>query len=241
MPMDWENIAVAVACRVQYEKSCGRGRLISEDVTRLALAEVVQSHAKGNVEAEFNHPDIPGNSRVDLLVRSPQAQNIEVAIEHKWVRATTLNTMRHWMPEIVADMLRLERLNLQIAQGCERALVVVGEVEEMRSKVWDREVRQGNGQTRVRVVDAIIQGRPASGSAQTLPLAVNLRHNCSIFRKLFKQAAPELYNDLPSAYQIQLVAHHRTKTDGVECAVWRVSRGQQQRVMFDANLVWPPV
>lgn len=239
--MDWENIAVAVACRVQYEKSCGRGRLLSEDVTMLALAEVVQSHAKGSVEAEFNHPDIPGNSRVDLLVRSPQALNIEVAIEHKWVRSTTANAVRHWMPEIVADMLRLERLNQQIAQGCERALVVVGEVEEMKCKVWEREVRQGNGQNRVRVVDSIVQGRPTAGSAQPNPLAVNFRQDCATFRRLVKQAAPELYHDLPSAYQIQLVAHHRTKADGVECVVWRVSRGQRQRVMFDANIVWPVV
>jgi len=51
--MGWRGIAVAY--RAQYEKVCGRGQLVSGHVTRVALADVVQGHAKGSVEAEFNH------------------------------------------------------------------------------------------------------------------------------------------------------------------------------------------
>lgn len=241
MPLDWERIAVAVACRVQYEQACGRGRLITEDLTRLVLAEVVQSQVAGSLEAEFNHPDIPGNARLDLLVRSPRANNIDVAIEHKWIRATSLGVTRHWAAEVIADILRVERLHQQMSQGCERAVVVVGEVEEMRTKLWEREVRQGGGQHRLRIVDALFQGRPTTGVGQQQPLVVNLRNNCAVFRRLIRQGVPELFAELPSAYQIRLAAHHRAKSDGIECVVWLVSRGQQQRVTFDGARAWSPI
>ena len=241
MSLDWNRVAVAVASRVQYEQACGRGRLISEDVTRLALAEVVQSQVAGDIEAEFNHPDIPGNARLDLLVRSPQAQDIDVAIEHKWVRSTSASTTRHWAPELVGDILRVERLQQSMSQNCERAIVVVGEVDEMRTKVWEREVRQGGGQQRLRLMDAIIQGRPASGTSQSTALSVSLRANGQSFRRLIRQGASELYGELPSFYQIRLAAFHRTMPDGIECVVWIVTRGQQQRFTFDASTVWPAV
>lgn len=241
MPIDWIKVSVAVACRVQYEQACDRGRLITEDFTRLVLAEVVQSQVAGPLEAEFNHPDLPGNTRLDLLVRSPRAANIDVAIEHKWVRATSDTSVRHWAPEIVADILRVERLDAEMAQGCERIVVVVGEVEEMRSKVWEREVRQGGGQPRVRVMDNLIQGRPASGSSQPTSLAVHLRANQSMFRRMIRQGAPELYSTLPSAFNVQMLAYHKTKSDGIECVVWKVTRDQQRRVVFDAGAVWPDV
>jgi hypothetical protein len=241
MSLDWNKVAVAVASRVQYEQSCGRGRLISEDVTRLALAEVVQSQVAGDIEAEFNHPDIPGNARLDLLVRSPRVQNIDIAIEHKWVRSTSVSTTRHWAAEILGDILRVERLQQNMSQGCERAIVVVGEVDVMRTKVWERTVQQGGGQQRLRVVDAIIQGRPASGTSHSTPLPVSLRASGQPFRRLIRQEAEELYRELPSFYQIRLAAFHRTMSDGIECVVWIVTRGHQQRITFDASAVWPSV
>lgn len=241
MGLDWNKVAVAVASRVQYEQSCGRGRLISEDVTRLALAEVVQSQVAGDIEAEFNHPDIPGNTRLDLLVRSPRVNKIDVAIEHKWVRSTSVSTTRHWAAEILGDIMRVERLQQNMSQNCERAIVVVGEVDEMRAKVWEREVRQGGGQPRLRLMDAIIQGRPASGTSQPTALSVNLRVNGRSFRRLIRQGASELYGELPGSYQIRLAAFHRTMSDGIECVVWIVTRGQQQRMRFDASTAWPSV
>jgi hypothetical protein len=79
--VDWVN--VAVASRLQYEKSCGRSNLITEDFSRLVLAEAVQSSAYGPIDVEYNHPDLPGNCRLDLLVCSLQAGNITIAIGHK--------------------------------------------------------------------------------------------------------------------------------------------------------------
>jgi len=39
-----------------------RGRLITEEVIRLALAEAIQSQAKDKLTPEYNYPAIPGSS-----------------------------------------------------------------------------------------------------------------------------------------------------------------------------------
>jgi len=90
-------------------------------------------------------------------------------------------------------------------------------------------------------MDAIIQGRPASGTAQATALAVSLRVNGQAFQRLIRQGASDLYGELPSFYQIRLAAFHRTMSGGIECAIWIVTRGQQQRTTFDASAIWPSV
>jgi len=239
MVVDWQRIAIALASRLQFEAACGRQRLISEDLSRLFLAEVVQTQISGRVEPEFNHPDLPGDTRIDLLIRSPTAQNIEAAIEHKWVRHTTASTVRQWMSEVLADAMRVEAISQQMAQGSERILVVAGEVEEMRSKIWESESRQGNGLPRIRVVDTLLQSRPATGAVQSQSVTVQLQAVGQPFKAKLRHGAPELLAHLPSRYTVQLVGFHRAHADGIECAVWRISRPVGNRGTFDANVVWP--
>jgi hypothetical protein len=239
MAVDWQKIAIALASRLQFEAACGRQRLIREDLSRLFLAEVVQTQISGSVEPEFNHPDLPGDTRVDLLVRSPNAQNIEAAIEHKWVRRTTANAVRPWMAEVLADAMRVEALSQQMVQGSERLLVVAGEVEEMRSKIWESESRRGNGLSRIRVVDTLLQSRPPAGTIQPAPVTVQLQSVGQPFKAKLRQGAPELLAQLPNRYAVQLVGFHRAHADGIECAVWKITRPVGNRGTFDANVAWP--
>jgi hypothetical protein len=239
MAVDWQKISVALASRLQFEAACGRQRLISEDLSRLFLAEVVQTQISGRVEPEFNHPDLPGDTRVDLLIRSRNAQNIEAAIEHKWVRQTTANAVRQWMSEVLADAMRVEAISQQMVQGSERLLVVAGEVEEMRSKIWESESRQGNGLPRIRVVDTLLQSRPTAGTVQPHPVTVHLQAVGQPFKAKLRHGAPELLTQLPNRYTVQLVGFHRAHTDGIECAVWKITRPVGNRGTFDANVAWP--
>lgn len=239
MAINWQNVAIALASRLQFEAACGRQRLISEDLSRLFLAEVIQSQISGALEPEFNHPDLPGDTRVDLLVRSPNAGNIEAAIEHKWVRQTTANAVRNWMAEVLADAMRVEALTQQMAQGSERVLVVAGEVEEMRGKIWESESRQGNGLPRVRVVDTLLQSRPATGAVQPQAVTIQLQAVGRPFKSKLRHGAPELLGQLPNRYAVQLIGYHRAHSEGVECVIWRVTRPVGNRGTFDANAVWP--
>jgi hypothetical protein len=235
MPINWQDLSVALASRLQFEVSCGRGRLISEDLSRIYLAEIVQTQISGSIEPEYNHPDLPGNTRVDLLVRSPNAQNIDVAIEHKWVRPTTDATVRHWMAEILGDLLRVEALDQQMAAGCERALVVSGLVEEMRRGVWESTCRAGAGQPRMNVIDGLLQPRLNGLAPQAAPANIDMNAQHLRFMAKLRIGAPELLTRLPSRYAVQLVGYHRAHSHGAECAVWRISRPVGRRATFNAN------
>jgi hypothetical protein len=239
--IDWNKVAEAAACRIQFEFCCGRERLVREDFAKIVVAEALQSQVAGAIEPEYNHPDLPGNTRLDLLVRSPQAKNIQAAVELKWVRRSTDTTMRNWAREIFADVLRVERLQDQMAQGSERVVLVVGEAEEMRRKVWEVRAQAGDGQPRQNVVSALLQQRNAVGSALDAPNTVNLANVSLALQRFVRASAPELMAAIPTTFNVRIAAHYSTKTDGIECVVWKVSRPQQQRVLRTADQIWPPV
>jgi hypothetical protein len=239
MAVNWQKIAIALASRLQFEAACGRQRLITEDLSRLFLAEAIQSQISGSVEPEFNHPDLPGDTRVDLLVRSPNAQNIEAAIEHKWVRKTTVATGRNWMAEVLGDAIRVEVLSEDMAGGSERIWVVAGEVEEMKKGIWESESQQGGGLKRVRVVDSLLQARPAAGSNQLQAVTIQLRDIGAPFKRKLRAGTDQLFTSLPTRYSAQLVGYHRALNDGIECAVWKITRPVGQRSTFDASSAWP--
>lgn len=236
--MNWQQVAVAMACRVQYEQACGRAGLIREDYVRLALSEVFQSLSSGTLDFEYNHPDLPGNTRVDLLVRSPQAQNIETAAEVKWVRQTTETANRNWMSEILRDVFRVERLSVELAQGCQRVVVVVGEHDLMKNRIWNRKVNRGGGLGRLPVIEHLLQRRHYDARVVSTPQHVALRHADSAFRSLLGDAASDMADSLPSSYRIQLVGFHRADTDGIEAVIWEVTRARGQRWTFDSIVEW---
>jgi hypothetical protein len=235
MGIDWQTTAIALASRLQFEAACGRGRLISEDLSRIFLVEILQSQTSGFVEPEYNHPDLPGDTRVDLLIRSPNAQNIEAAIEHKWVRETTQNTIRHWMAEVLGDVMRVEALSQEMVQGSQRIVCVSGEVEEMRRAIWESKSNNGNGQQRIGVVDNLLQSSPQLSFSPQDPITVQLERTGPSFYSKLKQGSKELFARLPARYSVELVGYHRAHSHGVECAIWRIGRPVGQRVTFDAN------
>lgn len=238
MATNWQKIAMALSSRLQFEVACGRGAMISEDISKTFLAEAIQSQIPGSLEPEFNHPDIPGNSRLDLLIRSSTAQNIEAAIEHKWVRYTGDKTSRQWMAEILGDLFRVEKLSSQMAQGSERILVVSGEVKEMRRKVWESESHRGEGRPRIKVVNTLMQSRPQSGAVQEQATTIQLRDVGRPFLSKIRHSSRTLLNDLPTRYAIRLVGFHRADADGVECAIWKITRPAGQRSTFDGSIQW---
>lgn len=237
--VDWSEVAEAISCRVQFEYNCGRQKLIREDFIKLAAAEVLQAQIEGTVEAEFNHPDIPGNTRIDLIARTAQAGNINALVEIKWVRRSTDLMARQWIREIMADVLRVERVQAGLAQGCDRIVIVAVESEEMRTQVWERRVQAGDGNARENVVATLFQARVAAAEALA-PRSVNLQGLGMAFQKLIRGAAPELLASLPSTYNVRLAAHYSTKPNGIECAIWKITRPQQQRVVRTADQFWPP-
>lgn len=243
MRIDWQMIAVAIASKVQYEAACGRGRLLTEHVVRLALAEAIQSQVAGKLIPEFNHPDIPGNTSLDLIVMSPRDKKIEVACELKWVRKTTDKTSRNWISEIIGDTLRLECLTKDLKREAERAVVIVGEVSELATKVWDRKANTGGKQPRSRIVGNLLpgEGHFKKDDAQRIPLLVELKNQGAYFRSILSNASPEIYKRLPTSYLVDMVALHRTQSNGIECVIWTISRPRGRRHTFNGDTQWKEV
>ena len=240
MNINWQSIAVAVASKVQYELACGRGRLLTEQVTRLALAEVIQSQVIGKLLPEYNHPDLAGNKQLDLAVMSPRDRKISVAIELKWVRKTTDNTTRPWMEEIFGDVLRLERLSVDLKTKAERAVVVVGEVDVLNSKAWDRKINPGKKQNRARVIGNLVPGKSQfkNDEEEISPTLVDLKKEGAIYQNFIRNAVPDIFNELPISYIINMSAYHRTMQDGIECIVLTVSRPVGRRNTFSGTKLW---
>jgi hypothetical protein len=240
MSINWQRIAVAIASKVQYEVACGRDRLLTEHVVRLALAEAIQSQVSGKLIPEFNHPDIPGNASLDLIVMSPRDKRIEVACELKWVRKTTDKASRNWIQEIIGDLLRLECLNKDLKKQAERAVVIVGEVSELASKVWDRKVNTGENQPRCRIAGNLLPGKGhfKEDDAQRVPLLVDLKNQGASFRSILRYASPDIYKQLPSSYFVDMAALHRTQANGIECVIWTISRPRGRRHRFNGDFQW---
>ena len=209
-----------------------------EDFAKIVVAEALQSQVAGAIEPEYNHPDLPGNTRLDLLVRSPQALNIQAAVELKWVRRSTDTAIRNWAREIFADVLRVERLQDQMAQGSDRIVLVVGETDEMRRKVWEVRAQAGDGQARQNVVSALLQQRNAVDAAHDAPNLVNLANVSVALQKFIRASAPELMGAIPTAFNVRIAAHYSTKPGGIECVVWKVTRPQQQRILKTVDQIW---
>ena len=238
--MDWQNAATALASRVQYERCLGRSPLVREEVVKVFVAEIMQSLEGGVLDPEYNHPDLPGDTRIDIALRDARSKDILLGLELKWVRRTTETTARNWMGEIVRDVLRMERISRELGANAERAVVVVGEVDWMKSKVWSV-LRIREAGARVTLADGLLQVR-----GEQLPAdwaTIDLQNCNAAYRRMVRFAGQAFLGSLPSTYLFaRLVAYHVAAVDGVRAAIWAVKPVAAGRTTFDATVTWgaPP-
>lgn len=232
MATDWQRVVRAVACRVEFEFACGRGKLVDEAGVKLYVAEALQAISGREVDVELNHPDLPGNKRLDVVVKRPQSATLDAAVELKWVRQSG-NSNRHWAEEIGQDVLRLERINADCDSSTERVAVVVGIRDEVASKLKNRTKNAGNGNARIRIFTNFLQGH-SNNAVPTQGVLVRVRDCEPVMRAFFKIAAEGFETSAPVSYRVQLIAHHSAGGDGAsaEAYVWRIWRVQNRQV-FD--------
>lgn len=232
MTIDWQRMVRAVACRVEFEFACGRGKLVDEAGVKLYAAESLQAISGREIDVELNHPDLPGSKRLDVVVKRPRSATLDAAVELKWVRQSG-NSTRQWAEEVGKDVLRLERLQVNCSSSTERVAVVVGIRDEVASKLKNRTKNTGNGGTRVRIYTSFLQGH-SNNAVPTQGTVVRVRDCESIMRAFFKAGAEGFATSAPVSYRVQLIAHHSAGSDGTsaEAYAWRVSR-VQNRGTFD--------
>jgi hypothetical protein len=225
--IDWNKLARAVSCSLEWERLCERANFLDENSLHRSVAEYLQSVSTAKIETEYNHKDIPGNTLIDLVGFGPQAKKIDFAVEAKWVKEG--GGTRDWPAEVADDIFRLEMLSFEMAQQDDRIIVVSG----INGRIDKGLVNKGKnikGQKRIRWLDEIL---PDSLGAQPRKTAVR---DCKVAMKPFfaKRAKAIGVTELPISFQAQLVGHFRVDPREEECVetyVWRISRSQN-RTLF---------
>lgn len=228
--LEWESIARAVACSLEVERLSGRGAFLDENSLRRKVAEHFQAVTPAIVEPEYNHPDIPGNKRLDVVGFGPRKKKIEFAVESKWIKEG--GGTRNWPSEVAQDIFRLERLTQKMAHQNNRILVIGG----IRRRIDAGLVNKGKnyGGTRFSWMDALLPSTKAS-----TPKTLRVRDCKAAFAAFFRQCAQNVEVDnLPISYRAHLKAHHRideSDRDAVEVYVWRIQHITKRSVFIPAN------
>jgi hypothetical protein len=226
--ISWSNLARAVTCNLEWERLCERGDFLDENSLHRAVAEYLQSVSTSQIKTEYNHKDIPGNTLVDLVGFGPQGKKIDFAVEAKWIKEG--GGTRDWPAEVADDVFRLELLDTDMAQQCDRVVVVSGISGRIDTGLINKGMNaKVKGQNRPRWLDELL---PESVASQ--PRKTNVR-DCKVAMKPFfaKRAKAIGVAELPISYQAQLVGHYRVDPkdkDVVETYVWRISRSQNRTV-----------
>lgn len=232
--VDWNAVTEALACRSRFEFLCGPRALVDEAVVKLFAADVLGAVSGREIEPEFNHPDLLGNTRIDVVIWRPQRTMMVAVVELKWIRPT--GATRCWHEEVAADALRVERVSAQLDTSTERVVLVAGTHKENRTGLLNRAVQNATpGLKRVPVLSHFLQPRP-SGGGICLPTTADTRQVATCdpsLRKLFKAAAAGFETTVPRSCKVHLVGHFATgaQDQSIECFAWRVQRNQNRQTI----------
>ena len=214
----WQDLAMAVGSRLEFERRCKRGGLLDEAAAVRSAAEYLQAVWNGQIEVSDPHDDIPGKF-VDLTATKPRSASLGLALEAKWLRDE--GGTRQWLKEVAVDVFRLQHLTSNMAQNAERVVLAAGGRNRIRDKLLTYRVDAG--------------GRSTLGIKHVLPTRFSLefakfdiRHCEQEARKWLKLCHTKLGTNLPSTYDARLAGHYRTwkGDDAVEVLVWLTRRPQ---------------
>lgn len=234
MPAIWERVVRAVSCRVEFEFACGRGKLVDEAGVKLYTVEALQAISGREVDVEINHSDLPGNKRIDLVIKRPQSSIFDATVELKWIRASG-NSSRAWAEEVGEDILRLERLDDDCDSNTERIIFVVGTHDEIKRGLKNR-TKNRSGQSRLRIFNNFLQGKQQNLLPPN-PSVIKVRDCDAALRPFFKTCATGFLSTVPISYRINLIAQHDAGNGGesIEAYAWQVRRVTNRRTFNAAT------
>ena len=234
MAVNWSNLASATACLLEYERLCERRAFIDEASLVRAAAEFIQSTTQLILAPEHNHPDLPGNKRLDLLGRTRPDTPAAFVLEAKWIKSD--GGTRQWAKEVAEDILRLENLEDDVSASTDRALVIGGIRRSLKALFLEVQVRAGNGAPKIQALPTILQPRdPSDKSYPYEQTRIPVRDCDDGACKFWKGMASVMGADIPVSYQCSLAGRHRSgpTQDAVEVYVWLIRRSRN-RSTFNA-------
>ena len=109
MAVNWQILATAVVCRLEFEHLCDRGHFLDESALVRTCVEHLQTRSTYAISAEVHHPDLPEKQRLDATGRDSHHAHYDFVLEAKWLKSG--GGTRDLPKEITHDILRLEMLS----------------------------------------------------------------------------------------------------------------------------------
>lgn len=234
MAVNWSNLASGAACLLEYERLCDRKTFIEEASLVRASAEFIQSTTQLLLAPEYNHPDLPGKKRLDLLGRTRPGVPASFVLEAKWIKSD--GGTRQWAKEVAEDILRLESLEQDVSAATDRAIIIGGIHRSLKALFLEVEVRAGNGAPRLQILSHLLQPHdPQKNSYPYEQVRIPVRDCDPGAQKFWKGRAEAISHEIPVSYQCSLAGRHRAGVtqDSVEVYVWLIRRSRNRKT-FDA-------
>lgn len=237
MSVNCQHLAIAIGSRIAFEQMCRRERLIDEAMIKRTAAESLQAMTQLDIEAEYNHRDLPGSKRLDLIGRTRPDVPLSLVAELKWVKAG--GGVRDWLVELAEAALRLEiLLNETTSAATERLLVICGISQTIESQLLGRERNVGKG--RIKALEHIVPVLHTDATPPTNQEKIAIRGCNTGMQKFWSDLAKRFAGQLPISYQASLAAHYRVddRPQSIRVFVWLVRRSRN-RSTFDPAGTWP--
>lgn len=227
----WGDLAVAVACRIEFEGRCDRLGFVDEFTAVRFAAEFLDSHRKGKVRTDEPHPDMKGKF-IDLVRETPGGKLLNLGLEAKWLRPT--EGVREWLKELAVDLFRLQHFRTGTAQGTHRILLVAGTNQLIDTELFKRTVQTGS--KRQPGLPFIL---PVGESATFSTFSI--RDGAKESRKWLRACHEKLDANLPVKYDARLAGQHPAagRDDSIRVLVW-VTRRRQNWRSFVPDKEWGP-
>lgn len=220
-------MTTAVSGQLEFERLCKRRNFIDESGFVRACVEFIQATTTLQLTPEYNHDDLPGNKRLDIVGRSKDEGKLALAVEAKWVRPR--GGSRRWIGEAAEAALRLEKISKETNAHTDRALLIGGISQTIQARLISQKINIGGGR-RV-VFPHILQ--PEKESEGDFPYnqdKIEVRECDYDFDSFFSDQASNVGGKLPVSYQSALAGRHKSgpKVNSVEMYAWLIRRSRNR-------------
>lgn len=232
MAVNWQIMATATVCRLEFEHLCERNKFLDESALVRTCVEHLQARTTYAIYAEVHHDDLPGDQRLDAMGQDPRQSNIGFVLEAKWLKSD--GGTRDWPKEITHDIVRLEMLSQNMVTATDRALVIAGHHTTLEA-FKRRKIQSGRGS--LILFPHILQDHDTTGSLPYNQERRGIRDCDNGLRNFWKRMENQLNIALAVSYQVSLAGHFKAtdRSDAIEAYVWNIRRSRN-RSTFSTSL-----
>lgn len=222
-PIEISNLATAIHRWLSYQCLCGREALLSEAYLGQPVAEFLMHHHGHGFEAEVDHPVLvrpgPGRPRqFDYALRNRLSEEIEVAIECKWIAGRPYDKQR-----ILNDLLRLECVRTP-GKPVRRYFVVAGLKDD-----FDRNFKSLKFSDARTFTRSLLSFSISKWERRIEPLDAHER-----IRELYKRFEDDFNAEVPRRFATRLLGYRTA--DGIAVAIWQVAHAKGRLTFSPADL-----